>query len=283
MSTAPPITQSSIPTVGPGLDGETISLASAFPVHQLPLSQIRRDPRIRTRVCVDHRCVVRYADAMGRGTQFPPISCVFDGAHYWLIDGYHRYIAAGDAGLESVVAEVRLGTHRDAMLYAVSANHAHGMRLTNADKRRGVERLLADEEWCMWSDCEIARRCGVTDKTVARLRRSGLGTSESTPRRFVSRHGTTSWRKPGTTRRADTEPRALGACADPEAEGIARSNERQDVIDELEFSLERALALDPNLRWLESGQRADLIQNLEQLLKRCNGAATAPHDPSCQS
>jgi hypothetical protein len=39
---------------------------------------------------------------------------------------------------------------------SVSANAPHGLRRTNADKRRAVVRLLEDTEWSQWADREIA-------------------------------------------------------------------------------------------------------------------------------
>ena len=45
------------------------------------------------------------------------------------------------------------------------------LRRSNADKRRAVETLLADEEWRGWSDREIAKRAGVDPKFVGNLRR----------------------------------------------------------------------------------------------------------------
>lgn len=44
------------------------------------------------------------------------------------------------------------------------------MRRTNADKRRAVLRLIEDAEWVLWSDREISRRCGVSDRMVNGLR-----------------------------------------------------------------------------------------------------------------
>jgi hypothetical protein len=56
------------------------------------------------------------------------------------------------------------------VLYSVGANAHHGLRRTNADKRRAVEMLLRDEEWRGWSDREIARRCAVTHPFVGKIR-----------------------------------------------------------------------------------------------------------------
>jgi protein gp37 len=64
------------------------------------------------------------------------------------------------------------------------------MRRTNEDKRRSVMTLLNDEEWRKWNSSEIARRCGVDEGTVRRLRGSIIGNSEDEPRLF-QRNGQT--------------------------------------------------------------------------------------------
>ena len=59
---------------------------------------------------------------------------------------------------------------RDAFLYASGVNAGHGLRRTNDDKRRAVERLLHDPEWSQWSDNKIADICKVNTHTVAKYR-----------------------------------------------------------------------------------------------------------------
>lgn len=59
---------------------------------------------------------------------------------------------------------------RDAVLYSVGANAEHGARRTNEDKRRCVDTLLRDPEWCKWSNREIAKRCKVSPKLVNNMR-----------------------------------------------------------------------------------------------------------------
>jgi hypothetical protein len=54
---------------------------------------------------------------------------------------------------------------------ALGANTKHGLRLSIADKRRGVMKLLQDDEWRRMSDGEIAKHVGVSDRFVAKLRR----------------------------------------------------------------------------------------------------------------
>lgn len=60
--------------------------------------------------------------------------------------------------------------------------------------RKAVMTLLNDSEWSSWSNAEIARRCSVDDKTVARVREEISVTSEirSEPaeRTNTTKHGT---------------------------------------------------------------------------------------------
>lgn len=61
---------------------------------------------------------------------------------------------------------------------------------TNEDKRRAVMTLLQDAEWARWSDSEIARRCGVNQSTVSRIRAElSPMQSISEPRTYVDKHG----------------------------------------------------------------------------------------------
>ncbi len=145
------------------------------------------DPRCQPRMAMDLELVQEYADAMTSGSAFPPVTVFHDGGAYYLADGFHRIEAARIIGLDTIAAEVKAGTLRDAILYAAGANGTHGLRRTNADKRRAVSRLLDDAEWSAWSDREIARQCGVTHPFVARVRseRSGNGYHIEGHRRLV--------------------------------------------------------------------------------------------------
>lgn len=100
----------------------------------------------------------------------PPLSLFFDGVHFWLADGFHRYHACLQAGIERISAEIRTGSRRDAVLYAAGANTAHGLRRSNEDKRRAVSMLLEDPQWDQWSDNAIAKACGVSQPFVATVR-----------------------------------------------------------------------------------------------------------------
>jgi hypothetical protein len=133
--------------------------------------------------------VNEYADAMRQGAAFPPIDVFQDGDTYILADGYTRHAAAKRAGLTEIACRVHAGALRDAKLFAVGANAAHGHPRSAKDKRCAVLKLLNDDEWFTWSDHEIGRHCHVGHQLVAKLRPlTGRATSER--RQFRSKHGT---------------------------------------------------------------------------------------------
>jgi hypothetical protein len=160
----------------------------------VPLDAIPTDPAGQTRVKV-HAAVVReYASEMREqiaagGLRFPPVVLFSDGKERWLADGFHRVLAARMAGLTEIAADVRAGSQREAFLYGISANSAHGLPRTNADKRKAVALLLADAEWSQWSDREIARRCQVDHRMVNRMRQRPFGDGPQMAQRKFERGG----------------------------------------------------------------------------------------------
>jgi ParB-like nuclease domain len=140
----------------------------------IPLASIK-DGGAQMRVEMRPETVADYAADMLDGAVFPPIVLYHDGADYWLADGFHRVAAAREIGCEEIVAEIREGTRRDAILHGIGANATHGLRRTQADKRRAVERLLTDPEWAAWSDRKIAELARVDHKTVGKVRRELSG------------------------------------------------------------------------------------------------------------
>ena len=150
----------------------------------VPIHSIRAEASAQARVALDEDALEEYAEAMRAGAVFPPVVVFFDGETYWLADGFHRLAAALAAELETLLAEVRPGGLREAQLHAIGANALHGIRRTNADKRRAVELLLADEEWSQWSDRAIAKCCGVSNVTVSSYRKAKAGVLKfNTPER----------------------------------------------------------------------------------------------------
>lgn len=148
----------------------------------IPLDLIRTDPDLQMREAgIDIGVVTDYAEAMVDGASFPAIVVYFDGAAYWPADGFHRIAASKKADRATILAEVRQGNKRDAMLAAVGVNANHGLRRTQADKRRSVVTLLKDPEWSRLSDRAIADKANVSHPTVAKVRAELTGKISTSP------------------------------------------------------------------------------------------------------
>jgi hypothetical protein len=138
----------------------------------LPLNEIRTDGGTQLRAKADEAIVDEYRDAWVGGAKFPPVVVFFDGEYYWLADGFYRHAGCKRAGLDSIAADVKRGSLRDAILYAAGANATHGLRRTKADKERAVKVLLADEEWGKRSDRWVAGATNTSHTYVAKIRRA---------------------------------------------------------------------------------------------------------------
>lgn len=140
-------------------------------VQLVELAKIRLDGGTQPRSKLYEEVVNDYAEDMKQGAKFPPVTLYYDGKDYWLADGFHRVRAKEATGETEIESEIISGELRDAVLHSVGANAHHGLRRTNADKRRAVIRLVRDREWSKWSNREISRRCGVSDSFVGDVRR----------------------------------------------------------------------------------------------------------------
>ena len=135
-------------------------------------SEISIDGGTQQREKINLAVVEEYAEAMRCGAVFPSVSVFFDGAQYWLADGFHRFHARREAEIDDILCDVYEGTKRDALLFSAGANAMHGLRPTNADKIRSVMVLLNDAIWTKWTDRDIAKHCKVTHPFVAKLRKN---------------------------------------------------------------------------------------------------------------
>lgn len=135
---------------------------------EVELSRIRIDGQTQPRVEIDEDVVAEYAEDMAAGFPFPPVVVFCEGATVWLADGFHRYHAAKRAGLDRIKAMAYGGGATLARWYACGANRTHGLRRTNADKRRAVEMALSLHP--EHSDRALAEHCGVSERTVWTVR-----------------------------------------------------------------------------------------------------------------
>ena len=139
-------------------------------MRKVKLSDIRIDGGTQCRVEIDQSTIYQYVDRMKEGDEFPLIEAVFDGATYWLTDGFHRYHAFKLLGLKDVAVKYKPGTQQDAIIEALRANSKHGKTLTNEDKVNKVKMALAIDGYDKKSDNEIAKLCEVSRTMVAAVR-----------------------------------------------------------------------------------------------------------------
>lgn len=147
----------------------------------IKIKDIAIDGGTQQRERINEDIVSEYAEAMRCGAKFPAVTLFFDGVQYWLADGFHRFHASRAAEMLDILADVREGTKRDAVLFSASANGTHGMRLSNADKRRSVLVLLLDKEWSAWTNRDIAKHCHVSPAMVDKLRKELDAPAEKVP------------------------------------------------------------------------------------------------------
>jgi hypothetical protein len=135
-------------------------------VRELPLDELVLDPNLNLRDRLDEETIARYTETWER---LPPVT-VFEIEGRWLLaDGFHRHAAAVRRKRATVPAEVRAGTVADALDFAATANLAHGLPLSRAERRRAVEiklRLHHD-----WSDRRLADDLAVGRDLIAKVRR----------------------------------------------------------------------------------------------------------------
>lgn len=210
----------------------------------LKLQDIVTTAGTQIRAKIDAEAVSDYADAMTDGVKFPPVVVFHDGSEYILADGFHRVMAASRNGFKDILAEIHKGTKADALKYALGANAAHGIKRTNADKRRSVELALA--EWPKLSDRQIAEICAVSNNFVSEQRKSQLSSDDSSePQTRIGRDGKERKmpeRKPAPI--VDVEPSLTPAKArEIVAEAEAKEREPKHRLTEFEEALAHDLEM----------------------------------------
>ena len=144
---------------------DTPRVGAAPEVVDLPIAAIAQSPALRAGG-VDSSHVATLAELV---ESWPPI--VVRLADYTVIDGRHRLAAAACLGLDHIRAVLFDGTTEDAYVEFVRRNVGHGLPLSVDERRAAVLRIL--EKHSGRSDRSIAELCGVSPKTVARMRDSG--------------------------------------------------------------------------------------------------------------
>jgi ParB-like chromosome segregation protein Spo0J len=145
----------------------------------------------------------------------PPI--LIESSTAMVIDGAHRVLAARLLDRKTITARYFTGTHEEAFVEAVKANVAHGKPLTLAEREAAAKTVLGIHG--DWSNRLVAQVCGLSDKTVGRLRKTTAEIPQSTAR--IGRDGR---QRPTDTRQLRTEiATALRAKPDARPDDLARS------------------------------------------------------------
>lgn len=134
------------------------------------MAKIRLDGQTQSRIALSEDVIVEYAGLMKGGYQFPPLLVVFDGASYWLVDGFHRRWAAVKAKVKDLKCIVLQGTRDDARWISYGANKDHGLPRSNPDKKRAVLAALKHPNGAKWSDGKIGEHVGVSQRMVTKYR-----------------------------------------------------------------------------------------------------------------
>ena len=134
------------------------------------INSVRIDGDTQSRVDIDANWVSGIVDDLKNDIDYDPIEARFDGVHYWLTDGFHRYLANKQIGAKEIKVAYLPGTQFDAQIDSFSANSKHGKPRTRADKQKAVERALAHPQLQDKSNYEIAKICMVSQSFVAAVR-----------------------------------------------------------------------------------------------------------------
>lgn len=136
-------------------------------MRKVNLNDIRIDGGTQGRVVVDQNHVYHMVEMMKEGYEFDPIDTNFDGATYWLVDGFHRYHAYKLLGIKEVTLKYVPGTQAEAVIRSYGVNARHGLPRSFEDKKKIVLAALGNPTLKDASNYEIAKICEVSQPFVA--------------------------------------------------------------------------------------------------------------------
>lgn len=115
--------------------------------------------------------VAKEAKSKGADSPFPDLVAFKDEAgKLWLSDGFHRKKALKAAGFTETKVEIHTGNEQDAFLYGLSQNSKHGVRLTTADYKHALEKVLSFPGNETLSNVELGKLIGKSEFFVRQNR-----------------------------------------------------------------------------------------------------------------
>lgn len=157
----------------------------------LKITDIRIDGGTQPRKEINYDAVKNYAEAMREGDKFPPVTVFFDGAEYWLADGFHRYHAVKSNATSTIDVEVHQGSVDDAQEYSFGANNNkhRGLNMNTEDNKDIIRKMFYLPRYKDWTQSRIAKHVGVTEMFVSRVKSSMEIKGESKTKKFVTKDG----------------------------------------------------------------------------------------------
>lgn len=171
---------------------------------KLNILNIRIDGGTQPRQAINYDVVKNYAEAMREGTVFPPVTVFFDGAEYWLADGFHRYHATKSNATTTIEADIHQGSVEDAREYSYGANKDRGYSMSAEDNKEIVRKMLLDPRYKDWTQSRIAKHVGVTEMFVSRVKASMEIKDEPKTKKFVTKDGVEREMKTGNIGKRET-------------------------------------------------------------------------------
>jgi FtsZ-binding cell division protein ZapB len=166
-------------------------------MQNLNMADLRIDGGTQKRDELDTKKVHEFAELMTDGIKFPPVTVFFDGLHYWLSAGFHRYFAHKQNKAEQIECEVMEGTLSQAIWYSYGSNN-HGTPHTLAERKRHALEILLNEEYSKQSARQICQHIGLHFNTFQKIK-DKLGVKKPDVVTYTTKKGVTRTRKSSTT------------------------------------------------------------------------------------
>lgn len=103
------------------------------------------------------------------GRELDPVLIWWSGRHWYVIDGHHRLLAYRRSRKDTIPVKVAFGSLQEMVAKAASLNSKDQLTMTTQDKSNMAWRLVT---LTSNSKRDIARACGVSEATVANMRRA---------------------------------------------------------------------------------------------------------------
>lgn len=143
---------------------------------QLPLAQIRRDGGTQPREGINQEHIDNMVATLEGGGSLPPVEVMYDGSHYWLVNGFHRCAAHERHGTDHLSVVIKQGTLDDAKWESLGANRE--LPRTLREIERNVKDALRHPRSQGMSNRALAAHLGVDHKTIGKYRNELQTTGE---------------------------------------------------------------------------------------------------------